>query len=99
LALDTAAGAERFLAMNLGTGRGSSVKEVVEAVGRAVGRPVPFDVGLRREGDPAILVADPSRARTNLNWGPRFSELDEIIRHAVAWRLAPRFGFDREVAA
>lgn len=99
LALDTGVGAERFLAMNLGTGRGSSVKEVVEAVGRAVGRPVPHDIGPRREGDPAFLVADPSRARTNLNWMPRFSELEEIIRHAVAWRRAPRFGFDREVAS
>lgn len=99
LALSASVGADGFQAMNLGTGRGFSVREVVEAVGRAVGRPVPHGIGPRRWGDPAMLVADPSRAKSNLNWEPRFTDLNEIIRHAVAWRQEPRFGFGREAAA
>jgi len=99
LALDADVGEAGFMAMNLGTGRGASVKEVVEAVGRAVGRPVPHSIGPRREGDPAALVANPARARAVLDWSPRFTDLEEIVRHAVAWRQAPRFGFDREMAA
>jgi UDP-glucose 4-epimerase/UDP-arabinose 4-epimerase len=95
LALDAPVDPAGFLAMNLGTGRGASVKEVVEAVGRAVGRTVPHSIGPRREGDPAVLVANPARAKAVLNWQPHFTELEEIVRHAVAWRRAPKFGFKK----
>lgn len=98
-ALGAPVGGEGFTAMNLGVGRGASVLEVVEAVGRAVGRPVPHAIGGRREGDPAALVADPARARQTLDWRPRHTRLDEIVAHAVAWRRNPRFGFDRVRAA
>lgn len=99
LALDAPLDAAGFLSMNLGSGRGASVKEVVEAVGRAVGRPVPHAIGPRREGDPAVLVANPARAKAVLNWQPHFTDLEEIVRHAVAWRRAPKFGFERETQA
>lgn len=86
-------GPDGFAVANLGVGRGVSVLEVVETVGRIVGRPVPYVIGPRRVGDPAALVAAPGRAETLLGWTARRVDLDEIVRHAVQWRLNPRFGF------
>lgn len=81
-------------AWNLGTGRGSSVREVLAAVGRACGREVPHAVGPRRPGDPAVLVADAARARAELGWAPAFEDLDGIVQTAVKWiRSHPR-GYD-----
>jgi UDP-arabinose 4-epimerase len=71
-------------ALNLGTGRGHSVLEVLEAVKRAAGRPVATRLAPRRAGDPAELFADPSRAREVLGWEPRLSDLDTLV--ATAWR-------------
>lgn len=81
-----------FEVFNIGAGRGSSVLEVIEAVARALGRPVPHRLGRRRSGDPAVLVADTSRAVAQLGWSARHSSLDEIARSAVAWRRAPKYG-------
>jgi UDP-glucose-4-epimerase GalE len=92
LALECDPGPDGFVAMNLGTGRGYSVLEVVEAVSRAVGRPTPYSIGGRRAGDPACLVADSSRAQEWLGWRPAFTSLDEIVATAVAWRRRPAFG-------
>jgi len=72
------------VAVNLGTGRGHSVKEVVGAVERTTGRKVPAQVAPRRPGDPPELVADPSRAEKLLGWKARYS-LDDIIRTAWSW--------------
>lgn len=77
-------------ALNLGTGTGHSVREVVAAVERATGRPVPVRAAPRRPGDPAVLVADPARARAVLGWSARFDDLDEIVRTAVRWHQRPR---------
>jgi UDP-arabinose 4-epimerase len=73
------------LAVNLGTGRGHSVREVVDTVARVGGRQVPAVESPRRAGDPASLVADPSRARSELGWQCQFPELDVIIQHAWQW--------------
>jgi UDP-glucose 4-epimerase len=70
---------------NLGTGQGFSVREVLLAAEKATGKPVPHQVVGRREGDPAILIADGSKARALLGWSPRYSDLDTILRHAWAW--------------
>ena len=86
-----------FDAINLGAGTGRSVLEVIAAVDRATRRTTPYSVGARREGDPAALVADASRAEAVLGWRARRSSLDEIALTAVAWRKAPRFGFERSV--
>ncbi len=72
-------------ALNLGTGRGASVSEVIDAVGRLAGRPVRHVVGPRREGDPPMLVADPSRAREVLGWETQHAGVDKIIFDALAW--------------
>jgi UDP-glucose-4-epimerase GalE len=70
---------------NLGTGVGRSNREVIDGVGRAIGRPVPFEEAPRRPGDPPTLVADPSRFMRELGWQPRYSDLDTIVRTAWDW--------------
>jgi len=70
---------------NLGTGCGHSVAEVLRAIERVSGRPLPTIRGHRRAGDPATLIADPSRARDVLGFTPRRSDLDHIVRTAWRW--------------
>jgi len=72
-------------ALNLGTGRGSSVREVIAAVERVGGRKVPHREVARRPGDPPELVADPALARARLGWQPRHSDLDTIVGTALDW--------------
>jgi UDP-glucose-4-epimerase GalE len=72
-------------AMNLGTGRGHSVREVIAAAQRAAARPVPREEAPRRAGDPPVLVADPALAAEVLGWSPRFSDLETIVGTALAW--------------
>ena len=81
-----------FEAVNIGTGQGHSVREVVAAVARVLGRPVPNSVGPRRDGDPPSLVADPSRAKALLGWEPVHSTLDQIVADALRWEGQPAYG-------
>jgi UDP-arabinose 4-epimerase len=74
-------------AVNLATGRGYSVREIIAAVARAVGHEVPQRQSQRRAGDPPALVADPSLAQTLLGWRAECSDLDTIIRTALAWEM------------
>jgi len=69
---------------NLGTGTGTTVRELIEAVKRITARDFPVDEAARRPGDAPALVADNTKARTMLDWSPRHS-LDDIIAHAWAW--------------
>lgn len=82
---------------NLGNGRPTSVREVVDAVERVVGRPVPLTVGPRRPGDPGVLFASSARIKADLGWTPRFEEVDTIVRTAWQWRDARPKGY-RSVA-
>jgi UDP-glucose-4-epimerase GalE len=72
--------------VNLGTGRGYSVRQIIETTGRVVGRPVPHVVGPRRPGDPPKLIADPTRAMNALAWRPDRSDLPTIIEDASRTR-------------
>ena len=81
-----------FRAYNVGTGQGCSVLDVIAAVGRAVGHPLEYKLGPRRAGDPASVVADPSKALSELDWRPVHSGLDEIVATALAWRRDPKYG-------
>jgi UDP-arabinose 4-epimerase len=83
------------MALNLGTGAGHSVLEVVAAVERAGGRPVAILKSARRTGDPAVLVADGARARQILGWQPRYSGLDSIVESAWRWHTRPVQLFER----
>lgn len=78
--------------LNCGYGRGYSVREVVDAVGRVSGNELPFTIGERRVGDPPQLIADSATIRTLLDWRPRYDDLDFILRTAMDWerKLADR---------
>ncbi|MEI6274051.1 MAG: UDP-glucose 4-epimerase GalE [Phycisphaerae bacterium] len=73
------------LAMNVGTGVGASVLEVLRACSLAAGREVPFHVGARRDGDPPRLVSHPKKIVRLTNWRPARSSLEEIARSAWRW--------------
>jgi UDP-glucose 4-epimerase len=70
---------------NLGSGAGFSVLEVVEAVRRVTGHPMPTEVGPRRPGDPAVLVASSARIRDQLGWVTRKPTVDEMVADAWAF--------------
>jgi UDP-arabinose 4-epimerase len=72
-------------AVNLGTGQGHSVRAVIEAVSQVSGRNVPYEMAPRRAGDPPELVADPARARTVLEWTPKYADIHTIVEHAWNW--------------
>ena len=78
------------LHLNLGTGRGSSVREVITSVEKATGRTVPAREIGRRAGDPPVLVADARQAGERLGWKPRYPDLDTIVAHAVRWHGRPK---------
>jgi UDP-glucose-4-epimerase GalE len=76
------------VALNLGTGNGYSVRQVIAAVGKqSGGRAVPFRDTPRRAGDPATLVANPEKAREVLGWQPKFSDLETIVQTAWKWHV------------
>lgn len=85
-ALDRLRSGTASQAINLGTGRGHSVREVVDTIARVAGKPVPVVESPRRPGDPPELVAAPERARDVLGWTCRYAELETIVRHAWAWQ-------------
>ena len=75
-------------AYNLGNGAGFSVREVIDCARRVTGRDIAVAEGARRPGDPAVLVGDAHRIRTELGWSPRLADLEAII--ATAWRWHQR---------
>lgn len=77
------------LRFNVGSGRGYSVREVIAAVEKVSGRPLPVRLEPRRLGDPARLTADDSAIRAELGWQPRFPDLEDMVRHA--WRAREIF--------
>lgn len=82
---------------NCGYGKGASVLEVIDSVRRISGRDFPVEVGDRRPGDPAALIANVERIRSTLDWRPQFQDLDTIVAHAFAWER--RLTGKRETAA
>jgi UDP-arabinose 4-epimerase len=85
-------------AYNLGTGRGYSVREGLEAIAVEANQTLRAPMGLRREGDPAELIADASLGQSELGWSPHFSDLKTIVRTAWAWhrRAHPKRGADEQ---
>jgi UDP-arabinose 4-epimerase len=72
---------------NLGTGRGFSVREVIQTAHSVTGRVIPVREGPRRPGDPPRLVADATRAKTELGWTPKYADLNQIVKSAWSWSL------------
>jgi UDP-glucose 4-epimerase len=81
------------LRLNLGTGHGNSVREIVEASRRVTGCEIPVVEGERRPGDPPILVADASLARQVLDWEPRYTDIEQIIQTAWNWHRSHPHGY------
>jgi UDP-arabinose 4-epimerase len=73
------------LAVNLGSGKGTSIREVLDAIRRLTAHPVPIAIKPRRPGDPPILVADPTLASERLGFTTQLSDIDTIIRTAAAF--------------
>ncbi len=84
-AADYLLGGGAAMAFNLGTGHGTTVKEIADAIETVSARPLPRRIGARRAGDPAVLVASNARAKAILGWEPKQSSIDEIVRSAWAW--------------
>ena len=92
-------GGGQSAALNLGTGRGHSVRDVIAMVERVSGRPVAARDVARRAGDPPALVAAPGRARELLGWQPRLSDLATIVQTAYRWHCARAPGAEQRAAA
>jgi UDP-glucose 4-epimerase len=85
------AGASEFL--NLGTGKGYSVMEVIESARRITGKPIPVTIDGPRPGDPSQLVADPAKAQKVLGWTAQHSDLGNILSSAWEWHSARPLGY------
>jgi len=86
----------KALKLNLGTGRGYSVRQVIDACRQVTGREIPEVTAPRREGDAPELVADATAARELLAWQPRYASIEEIVETAWRWHSAhPRGYADR----
>jgi UDP-glucose-4-epimerase GalE len=73
-------------AYNLGNGRPTSVRDILNSTERVTGRRVPYTMGPRRDGDPPVLYSASARARTELGWAPQFEDVDTIVETAWRWR-------------
>jgi len=71
--------------VNLGTGKGTSVQEIIDATERVIGKKLNYDYAERRAGDPAKLTANTDKARQLLDWQPEYTDVEDIIR--TVWNL------------
>lgn len=81
--------------VNLGTGNGYSVRQIIDACRQVTNHPIPTNVGPRRPGDPPALVADASQAYAQLAWEPRYKDPKAIIETAWAWHQANPTGYPK----
>jgi UDP-glucose 4-epimerase len=80
---------------NLGNGSGFTILELIEAAERVTGREIPYVIGLRRAGDPAVLVASPAKIKAELGWNPKYSTLEQIVGSAWEWHKAHPHGYGK----
>ncbi|PDO09267.1 MAG: UDP-glucose 4-epimerase GalE [Candidatus Reconcilbacillus cellulovorans] len=78
---------------NLGTGRGYSVREIIETARRVTGHPIPAVVTARRPGDPAVLIASSEKARRELGWRPKRESVEDVVRSAWRWHRSHPDGY------
>jgi UDP-glucose 4-epimerase len=96
LSLESLRAGGESAAYNLGNGRPTSVREVVNAVERVTGRTVPVTPGPRRPGDPGVLFASSGKIREALGWTPRYEDIDVIVDTAWRWREAHPQGYGKQ---
>ncbi|WP_040951614.1 GDP-mannose 4,6-dehydratase, partial [Gorillibacterium massiliense] len=80
---------------NLGSGKGYSVKEMIDVARRVTGHPIPAKVEPRRAGDPAVLVASSAKAERELGWKPQRDSLEAIIESAWKWHQSHPDGYEK----
>jgi UDP-glucose 4-epimerase len=80
---------------NLGNGRGYSNLQVVQTARDVTGHPIPHEIGPRRPGDPAILIASSETINHDLDWRPQYPDLKTIIQTAWNWHLAHPDGYEK----
>lgn len=80
---------------NLGSSQGFSVKEIVEAVRKVTGLPIPEKIGERRAGDPSKLIASPDKAKKILGWNPTRTNIERIINDAWTWHKTHKNGYEK----
>ena len=78
---------------NLGNGQGFSVKEMIAAAEKVTGRSIKVELGARRAGDPAQLIASSEKARTVLGWKPQFTDVEQVIGTAWKWHESHPHGY------
>jgi UDP-glucose 4-epimerase len=78
---------------NLGNGRGFTNLEVIQAVEKVTGKTVPFEFAPRRPGDPVVLIASSELARRELDWEPRYGQLEDIVLSAWEWHRKHPYGY------
>lgn len=83
-----------FIHYNLGTGTPTSVREIINAVEKVTGLPVPVEEAPRRAGDPPSLYADNTKAKEELGWSPQFTDIESIIQTAWNWYQAHPNGYE-----
>jgi len=84
-----------FRCYNVGTGYGTSVREIVDLVRRVTRRKIKIEPAERRPGDPPELFADPTKIQVELGWEPRFT-IEDIIETAIAWHRAHPDGYETD---
>jgi len=89
-ALNYLAENKKSLVVNLGTGDGNSVKELIDLSKKITGKEIKSEIVSRRAGDPAVLVANNTRAETVLGWKPKYG-LEEIINSSWKWHQNPKY--------
>ncbi len=95
LAMKTLLNGGSSIKYNLGNGRGFSVKEVIETAREVTGHPIPAEIGVRRPGDPDILIASSEGINHDLGWKPQYPELRTIIEMAWNWHQAHPNGYEK----
>ncbi|MBR1396233.1 MAG: UDP-glucose 4-epimerase GalE [Selenomonadaceae bacterium] len=81
-------------AFNLGSGKGFSVKEMIEAAKKVTGKDIKVEMGARRPGDPARLIASSDKARKVLGWNPKYTDVEVVIKTAWNWHQKHPNGYE-----
>jgi UDP-glucose-4-epimerase GalE len=93
LSLEALRGGATSTIYNLGNGRPTSVRDLLNSIERVTGCRVPYTPGPRRDGDPPVLYTSSARIRRELGWAPRFEDVDTIVETAWKWRVRNPHGY------
>jgi UDP-glucose 4-epimerase len=88
-----ALGAKESAKYNLGTGGGTSVREIIAACEKVTGKKIPCVETPRRPGDPPLLIAASDKIKSELGWNPQYQSIEKIIESAWAWHLKRPHGY------